>query len=207
MNSTFQQSIPRFLDVVDAVTILRFGRLCSRLAWEGNAMVTSTAKTPQEYIDSLPEDRRDTIKKLRTLIRKNLPKGYVEQMRWGFICYEVPLSACPDTYNGEPLMYAAIASQKRHYGIYMCGIYVLPRVFKKLTSEWKKRGSRLDIGKSCIRIQNWEKCEPDLIADVIASVPMEEFIAATNAATSTRKKNAAKKKVSKVSKKKKMSKK
>ena len=154
----------------------------------------SKAKTPQEYIDSLPEDRRDTIKKLRTLIRKNLPKGYKEQMRWGFICYEVPLSECPDTYNGEPLMYAAIASQKRHYGVYMCGIYLLPRVFKRLTTEWKKRGTRLDIGKSCIRIASWEKCEPDLIAQAIASVPMKQFVAATNAATSTRKKNAAKKK-------------
>ncbi len=154
----------------------------------------SQAKTPQEYIDSLPEDRRDTIKKLRALIRKNLPTGYKEQMRWGFICYEVPLSVCPDTYNGEPLMYAAIASQKRHYGVYMCGIYVLPRVFKRLTSEWKKRGTRLDIGKSCIRIANWEKCEHDLIAEAIASVPMKQFVAATNAATSTRKKNTAKKK-------------
>lgn len=154
----------------------------------------SQAKTPQEYIDSLPEDRRDTIKKLRTLIRKNLPNGYKEQMRWGFICYEVPLSECPDTYNGEPLMYAAIASQKRHYGVYMCGIYVIPRVFKRLTTEWKKRGTRLDIGKSCIRLASWEKCEHDLIAEAIASVPMKEFVSATNAATSTRKKNAAKKK-------------
>lgn len=157
----------------------------------------SQAKTPQEYIDSLPEDRRDTIKKLRTLIRKNLPKGYKEQMRWGFICYEVPLSECPDTYNGEPLMYAAIASQKRHYGVYMCGIYVIPRVFKRLSTEWKKRGTRLDIGKSCIRLASWEKCEHDLIAEAIASVPMKEFVSATNAATSTRKKNAAKKKAGK----------
>ncbi|HIK81636.1 MAG TPA: DUF1801 domain-containing protein [Planctomycetes bacterium] len=149
----------------------------------------SEAKTPQEYIDSLPEDRRATIKKLRALIRKNLPRGYKEQMRWGFICYEVPLSTFPDTYNDEPLMYAAIASQKRHYGVYMCGIYLLPEVFKRLSTEWKKRGTRLDIGKSCLRIASWEKCEPDLIAEAIASVPLEKFVAATNAATSTRKKN------------------
>ena len=110
-------------------------------------------------------------------------------MRWGFICYEVPLSICPDTYNGEPLMYAAIASQKRHYGVYMCGIYLLPEVFKRLSTEWKKRGTRLDIGKSCLRIASWEKCEPDLIAEAISSVPLEKFVAATNATTSTRKKN------------------
>jgi hypothetical protein len=71
---------------------------------------------------------------------------------------------------------------------------VLPTVFKRLTTEWKKRGTRLDIGKSCLRIASWEKCEPDLIAEAIASVPMKQFVAATNAATSTRKKNTAKKK-------------
>jgi hypothetical protein len=152
----------------------------------------SEAKTPREYIDSLPEERRATIKKLRSLIRKNLPKGYKEQMRSGFICYEVPLSVCPETYNGEPLMYAAIAAQKHHYGVYMCGIYVIPSVYKKLSSEWKKRGTRLDLGKSCLRLSSWEKCEPDLIAEAIASVPMADFVDATNAATHSRKKTAKK---------------
>ncbi|MDE0960717.1 MAG: DUF1801 domain-containing protein [Planctomycetota bacterium] len=163
----------------------------------------SQAKTPREYIDSLPEDRRPAVKKLRSLIRKSLPKGYKEQMRWGFICYEVPLSVCPETYNGEPLMYAAIAAQKRHYGVYMCGIYVVPRVFKKLTSEWKKRGTRLDLGKSCLRFSSWEKCEPDLIAEAIASVPLKEFVAATHAATNaaTRTKNKNKKNSPKAAKK------
>ncbi|HIA28447.1 MAG TPA: DUF1801 domain-containing protein [Planctomycetes bacterium] len=136
----------------------------------------STAATPKEYIDSLPEDRQPTIRKLRSLIRKHLPKGYKEAMRWGFITYEVPLKVCPETYNGEPLMYAAIASQKRHYGVYLCGMYSIPAIQKKLVSQWKKRGTRLDMGKSCIRIASWEKCEPDLIAEAIASVPMEEFV-------------------------------
>lgn len=123
-------------------------------------------------------------------------------MRWGFICYEVPLSVYPDTYNGEPLMYAAIASQKRHYGVYMCGIYLLPQVFKRLSTEWKKRGTRLDIGKTCLRIASWEKCEPDLIAEAIASVPLKKFVAATHAAISTRKqsKKASKKTAKKSSK-------
>ncbi len=33
-------------------------------------------------------------------------------MRWGMIAYEVPLSVQPKTYNGQPLMYAGLASQK-----------------------------------------------------------------------------------------------
>ncbi|MGE4631650.1 MAG: DUF1801 domain-containing protein [Planctomycetota bacterium] len=156
-------------------------------------MVTSTAKTPKEYIDDLPDDRRDTIKKFRTLIRKSLPKGYKEAMRYGMLSYEVPLSVCPDTYNGEPLMYAGLASQKKHYGVYLCGMYVIPEVQKKLVTEWKKRGTRLDMGKSCLRIQSWENCEPDLIADAIASVSMKKFVTAMSEATNTSKKKSGKK--------------
>ncbi len=150
-------------------------------------MVTSTAKTPKEYIDGLPEERRDTVKKLRALVRKNLPRGYREEMRWGLICYEVPPSRCPETYNGEPLMYAAIAAQKNHYGVYMCGIYLMPGVHETLTSRWKERGTKLDLGKSCLRIASWEKCEPDLIGEAIASIPMQKFIDATNAVHAHRK--------------------
>ena len=155
-------------------------------------MATSSAKSPKEYIDSLPEDRRGTIKKLRSLVRKNLPKGYKEEMRWGMICYEVPLTACPDTYNGQPLMYAAVASQKNHYGVYLCGMYSIPKVQKKLVTEWKKRGTRLNMGKSCLRIASWDQCEPDLIADVISSVPMDEFIETMNKTTKPKKKSGKK---------------
>lgn len=156
-------------------------------------MATSKAKTPKEYVDSLPTDRQDTIKKLRTLIRKHLPKGFKEQMRWGMICYEVPLSVCPDTYNGEPLMYAAIAAQKKHYGVYLSGIYVVPDLYEELTTKWKSRGTRLDIGKSCVRIQSWEKCEPDLIGEAISSLSMKDFISATKKAAQSSKKKGGKK--------------
>ena len=156
-------------------------------------LVISTAKTPKEYIDSLPDDRRETIKKFRTLIRKNLPKGYKEAMRFGMLSYEVPLSVCPDTYNGEPLMYAGLAAQKKHYGVYLCGMYLIPEVQEKLVAEWKKRETRLDMGRSCLRIPSWEKCEPDLIADAIASVPMKKFVAAMGEATGTGKNMKGKK--------------
>ncbi len=140
-------------------------------------MVSSKAKTPKEYIEQLPEDRQPTMRKLRALVRKNLPKGYVEVMRWGMLCYEVPLKKYPDTYNGEPLMYAALAAQKNHYGVYLCGLYSFEKIQKKFVTAWKKRGTRLDMGKSCIRLKSWEECHEDLIAEVIRAVPLNEYIA------------------------------
>ena len=140
-------------------------------------MVSSKAKTPKEYIDQLPKERQGVMRKLRALVRKNLPKGYVEVMRWGMLCYEVPLKKYPDTYNGEPLMYAALAAQKNHYGVYLCGLYSFEKIEKKFVREWKKRGVRLDMGKSCVRLKSWEECQEDLVAEVIAAVPLEEFVA------------------------------
>ena len=40
------------------------------------------------------------------------------------ITYEIPLQTFPDTYNKQPLMYAAIASQKRHMSVYLMSIYL-----------------------------------------------------------------------------------
>ena len=63
----------------------------------------SDAKTINEYLESLPEERREVISAVWKVILKNLPKGYVETMNWGMISYEVPLEIYPNTYNGKPL--------------------------------------------------------------------------------------------------------
>jgi hypothetical protein len=49
------------------------------------------------YLAELPEDWRKALKKIRAVIRKNLPKGYREVMNWGMITYDVLFLVCPDT--------------------------------------------------------------------------------------------------------------
>ena len=117
------------------------------------------------------------MRKLRALVRKHLPKGYVEVMRWGMLCYEVPLRTYPDTYNKEPLMYAALASQKNHYGVYLCGLYSFDKIQSRFVKAWKKRGVKLNMGKSCIRLKSWDECQEDLIAEVVSAVSVEDFVA------------------------------
>ena len=84
----------------------------------------STAETVDQYIVELPEDRKEPIREIRETILDSLPEGYEEVMNWGMITYQVPLSIYPDTYNGKPLMYAALASQKNHMAVYLTGIYI-----------------------------------------------------------------------------------
>src|ERR1051326_8619672 len=44
-------------------------------------------------------------------------------MSWGMIGWEVPLERYPDTYNGQPLLYAALAAQKNYTALYLNCVY------------------------------------------------------------------------------------
>jgi len=83
----------------------------------------SEAKTVEEYLAELPDERSEALLIVRKTILDNLDKGFRETMNWGMISYEVPLIVYPDTYNGQPLMYAALASQKNHMAVYLYCIY------------------------------------------------------------------------------------
>lgn len=159
-------------------------------------MVSSAAVTPEDYLSSLPEESRAVVSKMRDLIRKNLPKGYVESMNWGMLSYEIPLDRYPDTYNGRPLGYVALAAQKNGYSLYLLGPYGDEREAAKLREAFEKAGKKLDMGKSCVRFKKPEDLALDAIAEAIASTPPEAFIAqyeAVRGKTGTTTKKAAKK--------------
>lgn len=154
-------------------------------------MFQGKARTITEYISALPEDRRATVGKLRAFVKKHLPKGYKEQIGWGAITYAVPLKTLPDTYNGEPLCYAAIASQKNYYTLYLMSAYGDPKQVKWMAGEFKKRGKKFDMGKSCLRFKTLEDLPLDVVGEVIASMPMDAYV---DRYRETRKQTAAKKK-------------
>lgn len=139
-------------------------------------MASSEASTVKQYLDGLPDDRRKAISEVRKVIRKNLPKGYVETMNWGMITYEVPLKTFPDTYNKEPLMYAGLASQKNHMAVYLSTVYADPDGQDWFRTEYKKTGKKLDMGKSCVRFKTLEQLPLELIGEVIAKTEVEDFI-------------------------------
>lgn len=71
----------------------------------------SDASTVEEYLASLPEDRREALEAVRAVVLEHLPDGYEENMQFGMISWVVPLSRYPDTYNKQPLALASLASQ------------------------------------------------------------------------------------------------
>lgn len=133
--------------------------------------------TVEAYLAGLPGDRRDAIAALRKLIVKNLPKGYSETTGYGMICYGVPLETYPDTYNGKPLCYLALASQKNHLALYAMALYSDREKERWFREEFRKAGKKLDMGKSCIRFKSLDDLPLPVIGKMVAGTSVKEFIA------------------------------
>jgi uncharacterized protein YdhG (YjbR/CyaY superfamily) len=144
----------------------------------------SDAETVEEYLAELPEDRRAAIAAVRSTVLEHLPEGYVEEMGFGMITYVVPLERYPDTYNGKPLVYASLASQKRHMAVYLMCIYMDEVDAESFEDRYRATGKRLDKGKSCVRFRRLEDLPLELIGKVIGSVPVDQFIAGYESARS-----------------------
>ena len=140
----------------------------------------SKAKTVNEYIDYLPIERQIVLKKLRQVIKKNLPQGFKEEMSYGMIGYVVPHSIYPDGYHCNPklpLPFLSIASQKYFITYYHMGIYSDKNILNWFNDEWKKISkSKLDMGKSCIRFKNIDKIPYELMGQLASKITPQEWI-------------------------------
>ena len=157
--------------------------------------------TVKAYLDTLPEDRRKAIRKVRAAVNRALPKGYKEGVQYGMIGWFVPHSIYPDGYHcnpDQPLPFASLASQKQYMSLYLMCIYGDAKHRAWFEKAWKKTGKRLDMGKSCIRFKDVEDLPLDLIEEAIARVPVEEYVAHYESvkpkSARSRKKGGAKKK-------------
>jgi uncharacterized protein YdhG (YjbR/CyaY superfamily) len=139
-------------------------------------VVQSKATTVKEYLEWLPDDRRKTIAKVRGVIRKHLPKGYEEKIAYGVISYQIPLARLPDTYNGQPLCYVALAAQKNHNSLYLMGAYGNAGQREQLHDAFRKIGKKLDMGKSCVRFKSADDLPLPEIGKLIAAVPAKKYI-------------------------------
>ena len=141
----------------------------------------SKAATPQEYIDSLPVDRKKAMTELRKVILKNIPKGFKEEMGYGMMGYVVPHSMYPDGYHCDPklpLPFMGMASQKNFIAVYNMGIYANPKLLKWFITEYPKHcKTKLDMGKSCIRFKKMEDIPFKLIGELASKITPKDWIA------------------------------
>ena len=141
----------------------------------------SKAKTPNEYFDGLPEDRRTVMVALRKVIANNLPKGFAEVMQYGMPGWVVPHSMYPAGYHcdpKQPLPFLGIASQKQYIAVYHMGIYADPALLEWFQTEYAKQSTgKLDMGKSCIRFKKPDQIPMSLIGELASKVTPRKWIA------------------------------
>lgn len=140
-------------------------------------MASRESTTVEQYLAALPAERREVVSAVRELVLRNLPHGYAETVAWGMIAYVIPLERYPETYNGQPLSYVALAAQKHHLSLYLMGVYGDPAREEWIREEFRKAGKKLDMGKACLRFRRLEDLPLETIAALVASVSPDEYIA------------------------------
>ena len=118
----------------------------------------------------------DPLDPVRDVIRRHLPPGYEEVASGAFTVWQVPLSTYPDTYNGKPLWYCALAPQKNYLSLYMMSVYGSPRLEKQLREGFSAAGKKLDMGKSCITFRSADDLALDVIGEIVSAIPVDQWI-------------------------------
>jgi hypothetical protein len=142
------------------------------------------AETVDQYLASLPDDRRSAIAAVRAVIRDNLPEGYEEGIQYGMIGYYVPHAIYPAGYHAnpkEPLPFVALGSQKSHMALYLMCVAGDADLQRWFAAEHAKTGKKLDMGKSCVRFKKLDDLPLDLVGRTVARVPVAEYVARAQA--------------------------
>lgn len=138
------------------------------------------ATSVDDYINQLPPERKEAIIKLRKVILKNLPHGFVEEINYGMIGYVVPHSIYPSGYHCDPklpLPFMNIANQKNFIGFYHMGIYSQPELHDWFINTWPNHSSqKLDMGKSCVRLKKIDEIPYELIGELASKMTPEKWI-------------------------------
>lgn len=145
----------------------------------GGSMIYD-AKTLEEYLAQIPEDRKNAIMKLRDVLAENIPGGFEERYSDSFLQFVVPHKIYPAGYHvnpKEPLPFIGIASQKNFIGFYHMAIYAFEDILKWFVDEYPKHvNTKLDMGKSCIRFKKIDQIPYELIAELCQKITVHMWI-------------------------------
>lgn len=143
----------------------------------------STAATVEQYLGTLPDDRREAISTVRKFILKTLGKGFQECMQYGVIAYCVPHSVWPHGHHTRPelpLMYMGLSSQKNDMVVYMLFMQHDTAMRAWFDKAWKATGKKsyLDVGGMgcCLRFKKLEDLSLEVIGEAIKRMPMKTYL-------------------------------
>jgi hypothetical protein len=139
----------------------------------------AVAKTVDEYLAALPDDRRAALSAVRKVILANLDDAGEEGLQYGMIGYYIPHRVFPEGYHcdpKQPLPYAGLGSQKNHMSLHLGAVYSDSEHGRWFREAWAKTGKKLDMGAACIRFKRLDDLPLDVIAEAIRRVPPRKFL-------------------------------
>ena len=145
-------------------------------------MATKSQVTVTGFLAGLPADRRREVERVRDVVRARLPRGYEEAVVRKMLVFQVPLSRYPDTYNGHPLWYVALASEKSYLSLHLMSVYADAAEAERLREGFRAAGKKLDMGKACVRFKRADDLALDVIGAIVAATPVDRWIAVAQAA-------------------------
>jgi uncharacterized protein YdhG (YjbR/CyaY superfamily) len=105
--------------------------------------VTSDKTSVDEYLTTVPDERRPALEQIRTLIRET-HSGYDESMEYGM-----------PSYSRDGVVELAFNSQRQHISLYLLKAGVL--------DTYRSEFAKSAVGKGCIRYSNPKKIDFDLM--------------------------------------------
>ncbi len=138
------------------------------------------AKSVEDYIHSIPQERLEVFNKLWNTIKKSIPYGFEEYLSYGFPSFVVPLKIYPQGYHckkNEPLPFISLGNQKNFIALYHLGIYSSTQLLEWFQEEYKKLNiGKLDMGKSCIRLKPDRTIPYELIGELCSKLSVQEWV-------------------------------
>jgi hypothetical protein len=144
----------------------------------------SSAATVEQYLASLPEDRRAAVSTVRDHILDNLDrKNFEEVMQYGVIAYCVSPSVWPHGHHTNPklgLMYMGLSSQKNDMVVYMLFLFNNEPERKWFDAAWKATGRKnyLEVTGMgcCLRFKKLEDLSLDVVGEAIGRMPVKKYL-------------------------------
>lgn len=137
--------------------------------------------TPKQYIEQLDYNKQKAYLHIYNNISHLLNKqGYTVVVdEYKIPTFAVPLSMYPKGYLGnpeKPLPYISLAANKQYLSLYHYGLYAMPDEAEAFKERYESlTGKRLNMGKSCIRINYGDTFPMELLTYLATLITPEEF--------------------------------
>ena len=139
-----------------------------------NMFKPTKAKTLREYIDAVPEERKEVIVSLHEFIQKAVPK-LKPYLTSGMIGYGSFLYKNSKNESGSwPVI--ALANQKQYVSLYVCAI----ADGQYIAEKHKKELGKVKVGRSCISFKKLEDLHLPALKKVLKEAAMHPGLVLAN---------------------------